>query len=133
MTAQLNGKPGQPLVIDWFCNYQIIPVIIFVIDCSEMAWLRAKKLDKTYDRLSHHNPIYSSQQGVNSPPPVDSGTLHHPSLLLSRIAIPPPSTSIYIYLFCYFFRVSPLDCRVKNYQLASNGLVTLNRVKLISE
>ncbi|PRP73749.1 hypothetical protein PROFUN_16617 [Planoprotostelium fungivorum] len=35
--------------------------------------------------------------------------------------------------FATFFRVSPLDCRVQSYQLASNGLVAPNGVKLISE
>ncbi|PRP73982.1 hypothetical protein PROFUN_16452 [Planoprotostelium fungivorum] len=46
-------------------------------------------LDKTYDRLSPNSPnlsLYSSQQGVNSPPPMDSGTPHHPSLPLSTYA-----------------------------------------------
>ncbi|PRP73894.1 hypothetical protein PROFUN_16499 [Planoprotostelium fungivorum] len=35
--------------------------------------------------------------------------------------------------FATFFRVSSLDCRVQSYQLASNGLVAPNGVKLISE
>ncbi|PRP87238.1 hypothetical protein PROFUN_01500 [Planoprotostelium fungivorum] len=34
---------------------------------------------------------------------------------------------------CPYLHVSPLDCRVQNYQLASNGLVAPNGVKLTSE
>ncbi|PRP75404.1 hypothetical protein PROFUN_15474 [Planoprotostelium fungivorum] len=84
---------------------------LWSIDCAEMAWLRAKQRDKTYDRFSPHSPnlsFYSSQQqGVNSPPPVDSGTPHHPGKNLNhirRIAMPLPVPQFtYIYLFCYFF------------------------------
>ncbi|PRP74897.1 hypothetical protein PROFUN_15924, partial [Planoprotostelium fungivorum] len=53
------------------------------------------------------------------------------SQMSRSIVIPPPSTSTYIYLFCYFW-VSLLDCRVQSYQLASNCLVAPNGVKLIS-
>ncbi|PRP76571.1 hypothetical protein PROFUN_14749 [Planoprotostelium fungivorum] len=39
----------------------------------------------------------------------------------------------YMSFATFFLWGSPLDCRVKNYQLASNGLVAPNGVKLISE
>ncbi|PRP82537.1 hypothetical protein PROFUN_04842 [Planoprotostelium fungivorum] len=86
------------------------------------------------NEVSYTNEL---QPRVNSPPPMDSGTPHHPSLPLStcaqmsrRIAIVPQFTYI---SFATFFWVSPLDCRVQSYQLASNGLVAPNGVKLISE
>ncbi|PRP74492.1 hypothetical protein PROFUN_16193 [Planoprotostelium fungivorum] len=87
-----------------------------------MAWLRAQKLDKTYDRgkLPHTTqakilPIYlctDVQKDCHAPLPVPQFT--------------------YI-SFVTFFWVSPLDCRVQSYQLASNGLVAPDGVKLISE
>ncbi|PRP75253.1 hypothetical protein PROFUN_15815 [Planoprotostelium fungivorum] len=65
-------------------------------------------------RLSPNSPnlsFYSSQQGVNSPRPMDSGTPHHPSLPLStcaqmsrRIAIVPQFTYI---SFATFFSGLP--------------------------
>ncbi|PRP89347.1 hypothetical protein PROFUN_02221 [Planoprotostelium fungivorum] len=74
---------------------------------------------------------------VNSPPPMDSGTPHHrpylPVHMSRRITIPPPSTSTHIYLFCYFFSGLPTGLQSSKFQLASNGLVAPNRVKLISE
>ncbi|PRP82428.1 hypothetical protein PROFUN_10128 [Planoprotostelium fungivorum] len=45
---------------------------------QKMAWLRAKKLDKAYDRFSPNSPnilFFSTRSQL--PPPVDSGTPHH--------------------------------------------------------
>ncbi|PRP76559.1 hypothetical protein PROFUN_14737 [Planoprotostelium fungivorum] len=81
--------------------------------------------------LSPNSPnlsFYSAQQGVNSPPLVDSGTPHLPSLPLSTCAQMPRRIAI-VSLLLLFFRV----CRVQSYQLASNGLVAPSGVKLISE
>ncbi|PRP73750.1 hypothetical protein PROFUN_16618 [Planoprotostelium fungivorum] len=81
-----------------------------------MAWLRAKQRDKTYNRFSPNSPnlsFYSSQQqGVNSPPTVDSGTPHHPGKNLNhirRIAIPLSVPQFTYISFATFFSGLPTE------------------------
>ncbi|PRP87836.1 hypothetical protein PROFUN_04310 [Planoprotostelium fungivorum] len=77
--------------------YQIVPVMIFVIDCSEIAWLKAKKLDKTYYRLSPN--------GLRDPTPPKLASIHR-AQMSRRIAIPlllPQFTNSHISLMLLFF------------------------------
>ncbi|PRP74959.1 hypothetical protein PROFUN_15992 [Planoprotostelium fungivorum] len=118
MTAQLNANP-------WSFDFSV--------------FTKLSLLSPNGPTLS----FYSSQQGVNLPPPQWTQGPHTtqacPYLPVHRCpeGLPYPSYYLNSHIshisYATFFLVSPLDCRVQSYQLASNGLVAPNRVKLISE